>query len=48
MTKQWCDYLFFTVIDYNIRIFLSDMELTRGYLDTLGEQFKFSLWFPEA
>lgn len=35
--------LFFTVIGYNIRIFLKGII---GYL--MGEKFKFHLWFPET
>ena len=47
MTKQWSDCLFFTVIDYNIRIFLSDRELICGYLNNVGNSLSFPYDFQK-
>ena len=48
---QWegSDRLFFTVIDYNIRIFLNDRELVSDYLiSVLGSSLNFSFFSIEV
>ena len=45
MRKQW---LLFTVVGYNIRVFLNDKELISGYLiPTLGNSLSFAYYFQK-